>query len=128
MNWTDKLTPKDTEEIKPGLFIQKTSYGYRKITPAAWDGKINWKVFLLGADPIKSFLVFAIILLISYGYYTSTKACDDFQADPCKYLSNITDYCVKFSENPGQQNIVGYFNFEVNNDKRSDPHTIQSNP
>ena len=46
MNFTKVLTPSDTEEIKPGLFIQRRGNKYRQISPAAWDGKIIWKNLL----------------------------------------------------------------------------------
>lgn len=95
MSFIDSLTPKNTEEVKPGLFIQKTSTGYRQIYPAAWDGIINWKNFLWGSGFLKSFMGFAILMLIVFGYYDSTKSCNEFQADPCKYLSNITTYCAE---------------------------------
>lgn len=102
MTLVNTLTPEHTEEIKPGLFIQKTPGGYRQIYPAAWNGQINWKNFLLGPNFIKSLIVFIIILLVCYGYYESTHACDEFQKDPCKYLDNITNYCYN------EYNLGGY--------------------
>jgi hypothetical protein len=100
MTWTEKLTPKNTEEIKPNLFIQKTNKGYRQIYPAAWNGKINYNNLIFGKGFWKSLLWVFILLLLAYGYYTSTKACEDFQQDPCKYLPNITTYCIGLEENP----------------------------
>ena len=102
MSLADKLTPKNTEEIKPGLFIQKTASGYRSVTPAAWEGKINWKVTLLGSQPLKHLFVFALLMFLAYGYFSGTISCDEFQSDPCKYLPNITSYCNEktFGTNP----------------------------
>jgi len=94
MNLIKILTPKDTEEIKPGLFIQKTKFGYRHITPVAWDGKINWKNFLMGKEFIRSLIWFIILMLIASSYYIDTKNCQEFQSDPCKYLMNLSTYCM----------------------------------
>ena len=95
MSFIDSLTPKDTEEVRPGLFIQKTSKGYRQIYPAAWNGKINYNNFFFGSGFLKSFIWFAILMIIIFGYYDSTKSCNEFQSDPCKYLPNITTYCIE---------------------------------
>ncbi|KKL12538.1 hypothetical protein LCGC14_2534780 [marine sediment metagenome] len=43
MSLIDSLTPKDTEEIRPGLFIQKREKGYRVLNPIAWNGKYRWR-------------------------------------------------------------------------------------
>ena len=59
MDLVKMLTPKDTEEVRPGLFIQKTKKGYRQIHPAAWNGKINWK------GQIKSMISFRTIFTIA---------------------------------------------------------------
>jgi len=95
MNLIKALTPQDTEEVKPGLFIQKTLQGYRQVYPAAWNGKINWKNFLLGGKFWKNFIIFLILMLIAFSYYQETKVCREFQSSPCKFLPNLTDYCYK---------------------------------
>jgi hypothetical protein len=94
------LTPKNTELIKPNLYIQQT-HGesifsrldkivkghrehirfdkYRQITPVAWDGKIiNWIVLFLGARPVWSTLTFLVILLMCFGYVNDGKVKDNF--------------------------------------------------
>lgn len=78
------LTPKRTEEIKPNLFIQQINQKgqpdkYRQITPVAWKGKIiNWIVFWLGANPIRSTITFLTILLICFGYVQNNNTQGDF--------------------------------------------------
>jgi len=94
MSLADFLTPKDTKEVKPGLFIQRHLGKYRQVSPAAWNGKINWANFLFGGKIIKSSITFIIILLLAYGFYTTTKTCREFQENPCKFLPNITTYCM----------------------------------
>ena len=97
MNLVDILTPVNTEEVKPGLFIQTLSTArgksYRKITPCCWNGKIDWKTTLLGDKPLKYLFIFLTLMLLSYGYWQGTSSCAEFQEDPCKHLPNITEYC-----------------------------------
>lgn len=102
MSWADRLTPQDTEEIRPGLFVQKKLGKYRVVHPAAWDGKINWSVTLLGSQPIKHLFIFALIIFLAYSYTSATSGCEEFQADPCPYLANLTSYCSErlLNENP----------------------------
>ena len=94
MNWVERLTPKNTEEVKPGLFIQKYKFGYRQIHPAAWDGKINWKNFLVGDNWLKHLMFFIILIVLCFSYYNNTKACVEFQANPCEKLPEIQRYCL----------------------------------
>lgn len=94
MSWKDYLvkilTPKNTEEIKPNLFIQtynnpdslmsrldKTIRGhqkeirypkYRNITPAVLNNKLRWIIVILGAHPIKSLAIFLFILFMAWSY------------------------------------------------------------
>lgn len=118
MNLTKALTPKDTEEIKPGLYIQnlykkvpvldknkkkvekdgKALYedvvkGYRQIHPAAWEGKINWKNFLLGQSPLKNFIWFAIILFLAWSYFHDIDSYQEFyvevNSNPAEFCSNV---------------------------------------
>ncbi len=94
MNLTKALTPKDTEEIKPGLFIQRRGNNYRQIDPAAWNGKINWKNFLLGQNFLRNFIWFVIIIFLAWSYFYDTKVYRDFYeeviADPVSFCTNIS--------------------------------------
>ncbi|KKN59032.1 hypothetical protein LCGC14_0545870 [marine sediment metagenome] len=94
MNFTKALIPKDTEEIKPDLFIQKTSRGYRQVSPAAWDGKIIWKNFLFGQGFLKSLIFFAIILFLAWSYFHDVKVYQDFYeeviSDPVLFCLNVS--------------------------------------
>ncbi len=78
MDFIKSLTPLDTEEVKPGLFIQKKGKGYRQIHPAAWDGKMNWKNFILGPNSFKHFLFFVIIMFLAFSYWHDTKELKEF--------------------------------------------------
>ena len=94
MNLIKALTPKNTEEIKPGLFIQRRGNTYRQIYPAAWDGKINWKNFILGKDFLKSFIFFIIIVFLAWSYFHDVKVYKDFYeeviSDPILFCTNIS--------------------------------------
>ncbi len=94
MNLIKSLTPKDTEEIKPGLFIQQTTKGYRQINPAAWDGKINWKNLLLGGNFLKSFIWFAIIMFIAWSYFHDVDVYQSFYeeviSDPIAFCQDVS--------------------------------------
>ena len=110
MNLTKALTPRDTEEVKPGLFIQETSKGYRQVHPAVWNGKINWKNFLLGANPLRNFIWFMIIVFLAWSYFydidTYKEFYEEVNSDPYLFCSNVT--------------IVSDINYE-------DTYTIQDN-
>ena len=92
--WVKALTPKDTEEIKPGLYIQKKLGRYRQVHPAAWDGKISTKNLLFGGDFVKSFIFFAILMFIIWSYQHDVQAYQDFYlevaGDPLSYCSDVS--------------------------------------
>ena len=74
------LTPSDTEEIKPGLFIQekKGKNGislYRQINPVAWNGKFRLK----SQFSWKNLFVIAIIIFLAWSYTHDIQALKDFQ-------------------------------------------------
>ena len=110
MNFTERLTPKDTEEIKPGLFVQ-TKYGelldkdgqtvigkapmeYKQIYPAAWEGKIMWKNLLWGKGFLKSFLWFTIIIFVAWSYWHDVQVYQEFYeeviSDPILFCLNVS--------------------------------------
>ena len=93
MDFVKALTPKETEEIKPGLFIQRTSKGYRQIEPAAWNGKINWKNLFGGKNFLRNFVWFAIIIFVAWSYFHDTKEFREFyievNSNPAEFCKNV---------------------------------------
>ncbi len=93
MNITKALTPKETEEIKPWLFIQQTSKGYRQIKPTAWEGKIIWKNLFFGGITLRNLVWFAIILFLAWSYFYDTQNYREFYeeiiADPIEFCSKV---------------------------------------
>jgi len=98
MSFIDAITPKDTEEVKPGLFIQSCRGKYRQVHPAAWNGKINWKNFLIGVNPIRNLFIFILILFLVFAYTNDVREYKDFYEE---VSSNPTGYC----ENVYSKNI-----------------------
>ena len=90
MDFIKRLTPEDTEEVKPGLFIQRRLGKYRQIYPTAWDGKINWKNFILGPNFFKHFFIFLLIVGIAFSYWHDTKELKEFYY---KVNYNKLDWC-----------------------------------
>lgn len=92
------LTPKDTDEVKPNLFIQtlgnpdslidrleKTVVGkrikypyYRQIWPGAWNGRIKKYNLILGGRFIGTTLWFLIIMFLAYSYYHDVNQLQQF--------------------------------------------------
>ncbi len=121
MSFIDSLTPKDTEELKPGLFIRKRGEVYRQINPIAWNGK--WRLnkqFKWG-----NLIMIILVLAIAYSYYTETKFSRDLQENPCGILQNITNFCREKEEAEINLNLLG--EVEVN-DGEGDTFNIQNYP
>ncbi len=76
--WKRLLTPRNVEEIKPGLFIQKRGNRYRHISPAVWKGKVNWKNLILGQDFGRTFVWFLILMFLAYAHYHDVAVYKEF--------------------------------------------------
>lgn len=116
IDWIRALTPPDTEEVKPGVFIQKKGNVYRQIYPAAWNGKINWKNFLIGSHFWRNFIVFLILMFLVFAYVHDTHALKDFYV---KVTENKIAWCAGV---PLSELKIG-----VKNESQS-PIGIQNNP
>lgn len=115
--WKRAFTPKNTEEIKPGLFVQQRGKNYKVITPIIWEGK--WR--LKNQIGLRNLFVIILVLLIASSYYFNVKTCRDFTEDPCKILSNLVNYCLNLDE----KEIDANFEWEIEDDKREDTISIQ---
>lgn len=93
MSWINSITPEDTEEVKPGLFIQKKLGKYRLINPAAWDGKIIWKNLLFGGQPFKHLFIFILIVGLAWAYQSDIQSYQDFylqvRGDPIAFCAEV---------------------------------------
>ena len=120
MSLIDGLTPKDTEEIKPGLFVQKKKNGYRAVNPIAWNGKYRWRKQF----GWRTVFTIAIICFIAFTYFNETSYCRQLQENPCELLPNITDYCYGKEID---QRVINQLIIEGINGTRNTT-TIQNNP
>jgi len=109
MNWEETLTPKNTEEIKPGLFVQAikknpSSIEYKVVNPICWDGKYRWK----HQFSWKNLVWVILIAFLAWTYQSETQFSRQLQEDPCELLENITNYCYerdyKIGDNYGEEN------------------------
>ncbi len=122
MSLIDSLTPKDTEEMRPGLFIQKKGDNYKEINPVAWNGQ--WR--LRKQFGWRNLFFIILVVFISWSYYSNTEVCAEFQADPCPYLQNLTTYCMQKSEEGS--NTTFFDNVIIRDDATKYPTGIQDNP
>ena len=96
MSLADRLTPRDTEEVKPGLFIQKRTNGsYRMINPMAWDGKLRTKEQLKTVFSLRTIFTIALIIFIAYNYRTDNVKLLDFynrvHENPIYFCQQVTE-------------------------------------
>lgn len=93
MSLKEILTPKDTEELKPGLFIQKQVHknkvSYNQIRPLVWKGE--WK--LNNQIGWRTLINIIIIVFLAWTYFEETSFSRELQENPCDILPNITQYC-----------------------------------
>lgn len=89
----DSLTPKDTEEIKPGLFVKKTRKGYRVVNPIAWNGKFRTKEQLKTIISARTFLTLAILFFVVYNYYEDNEKLINFynrvHENPIRFCQDV---------------------------------------
>ncbi len=94
MNWKKILTPINTEEVRPGLFIQAktknpSSIEYRVINPICWKEKYRWnKQFSW-----KNLVTILIIAFLAWSYLNETQYARELQENPCEMLPDIQEYC-----------------------------------
>ncbi len=114
------------EEIKPGLFIQKTKTGnYRMVKPLRKDvtkpfnfkTNCNYINLILGGSWSNFFtilFVVSIMMLISFGYAYDTKQCREIISDPIGFCFD-SNACASLSQTPRTNNPFQDMNFTINN-------------
>jgi len=125
MSWIDSITPSNTEEVKPNLFIKKTRLGYRQVFPSAWDGKVNWRNFILGGHPARNLMWFLIIVFLAWSYAVDTKNLREFYNERflfCEEVQKIKDdpaLCTDFQRKQGlcQESELDLSGFGVFNEQ-----------
>lgn len=92
MTIKDSLTPKDTEEIKPNLFIQKKGDKYKVINPFVWNNKIRIKEQLKTIFSLRTILSLALVLFLVWTYFHDVGALRNFYF---KVQQNPIVWCTK---------------------------------
>lgn len=117
MSLIEKLAPKDTEEVRPGIFVQKREKKYRVVNPIAWEGQWRFK----DQFSWKNLITIAIIIFLAWTYFNETSFSRQLQENPCEILPNITQYCF-------ERNNHLILNDQVINGEREYNFTIQDYP
>ena len=86
------LTPKNTEELRPGLFINKIGDNYRRVYPLIWNDKFNWK----NQIRLKNIFMILIIVFIAWSYVHNVKVYQEFYG---KIINNTDGYTQSFCSN-----------------------------
>lgn len=118
MSFQKSIEPKDTEEVKPGIFVQKYRGAYRVVNPISWKGKWRFnKQF--GWRNLATVL---IIGFLAFTYFEETNFCRALEENPCEILPNITNYCLNQAFNNIELDNI------FNNERGQDTFTLQDNP
>lgn len=95
MSWIDSITPKDTQELRPGLFIQIKKDKYRVINPFAWNGKVRWKEQLQTIFNFEQFIRIAVILFLVWSYVNDVSEYKSFYEE---IHSDVEGFCNKATQ------------------------------
>ncbi len=121
MELIKSLTPENTEEIRPGFFLQRliTKNGviHRQVKPLAWNGQWMIKEQLKTVLNMRTAFTIALILFIAWSYFDQTEYCRELQKDPCNLLNNITEYCYsnEYRSDKFGDNKIGWDDFAIQN-------------
>ncbi len=127
MGLIEALTPKHTEEVRPGCFIQKRKKGYKQIHPIAWEGKIDWGKQIRGILNVRTLFTIAVILFIYFSYLHDYRELKSF------YETTMSDpqlFCLKVATQniDGSNTIEMAGGSEVYAKKESDTNTLSNYP
>lgn len=117
MTFVDAVTPKDTEEVKPNIFVQKKGDIYRVVNPIAWNGQMRWKEQSKTFFSLRTFITLVLIIFVVWSYNNDVKQYKEFYVD---VLSNPVGFC----DNVYQVNARPFLS-EVNDE---DTNTLYNNP
>lgn len=118
MSLIETLTPKNTEQLRPGLFVQEKKGNYRVVNPIAWEGK--WR--LNKQFSYRNMITVVIVIFIAWTYFNETEFCRELKEDPCALLPDIINYCSE------RNSLVVSFNPEVNDEWKNYSSSLQNNP
>ena len=131
------LKPRETEEVKPNLFIQQTNRlndslidrldktvkghekeiqypKYRMIFPASWNNKLNIKNLILGGYPLKSTIIFLFILFMAWAYQHDINSQRDLVINLVSNSTLKNLYCSNISISDPLIKICNNINLNLN--------------
>jgi len=91
MNIKKAFTPKNVEEVKPGLFIKSfpknpDTIEYRQVHPLVWDGK--WR--LKNQIKIRNVLMIILIVALYFAAVKYIRFYEEVNADPQAFCRNVS--------------------------------------
>lgn len=93
MSFIDLLTPGNTEEVRPGIFIQEDKGSYRTINPLAWKGKFRTREQLRTVFSVGTVIRIFIIVFIVWAYLNDTAEYRGFYntviSNPVAWCNNV---------------------------------------
>ena len=108
MNLKKTLTPENTEEVKPNIFLQKKGDGYRVVNPIVWNNE--WR--LKKQFGWRNLLWIMIILFLAWSYLHDIEAYKNFyeevSSDPIKFCFDVDQSNIQ-QENEGEFNLPNNF-------------------
>lgn len=101
MGWLAKrLAPDNTEELRPGFFVQKkvTDKGetFKQVYPVAWNDRINWKNLIFGPKILDSTTFwFLLLMLLCFFYWHDVH---EYKAYYEYTRANLTEICIEWQQ------------------------------
>lgn len=106
------FTPKDTEEIRPGLFVRKEKKGYKQIHPIVWNDEWRTKEQLKTILTLRTFFTIALIIFLAWAYVHDTGALQEFYEDvtddPFAWCNDLKTKCSNYQGNNPMANLSGF--------------------
>ena len=83
----------DTEEVRPGFFIQKKGHRYKRVYPLIWNGQWQVKEQLRTVFTLRTFFTIGLILFLAWAYQHDVQSYQDFyedvRSDPIGYCDEV---------------------------------------
>lgn len=91
MDFKKAFTPKNVEEVRPGLFVKSfpknpDTIEYRQVHPLVWDGK--WR--LKNQIKIRDIFMIALIIALYFGVVKYIRFYEEVNADPQAFCRNVS--------------------------------------
>jgi len=126
MSLAESLTPENTEEVKPGLFIQQRRKGYKQIEPLAWNGKFRWREQLKTVFCWRTLFFLIVLGLLFWSYKHDKQTCYEMMENPQEFCINQFPYGIQDIVSCEKDMFGDCINGEIKRDENN--YTIPSYP